>query len=710
MVAHRTYNLYVAFGLFVFAFSSVLHAQNEATNWHFGDSIVVSFATGEPVRLLPTSMITEEGCASISDASGDLLFYTNGGGRIPDSSGGQNPGTIWNRNNEIMYDMMGVEGGGFSSEQSSIIFSDPSNASNYYLFTMEENEFDFGGNPDSQPQGRGLSYFIIDMSLNGGLGGVSLADQRVFVPSFEGLAATPNSDDSGFWVFAYGENEGDIVVVNVDAAGVGLPNVQNLGIPLGGTIKVSPDGQIVAIGNDLFEFDNNTGVFGSVVISFLENSTVTHSFTPDSRYYFSSFSNSTLGRRIVRYDLEAADIAGSRLDIAILPSQLSTQQMQIAPNGNLYFLENDLLQDQTGLSEIVCPSGLIPIFNRRVLTFDDADNPFFGLPNFVDAIFRNLATEDTTVLEPISLTICAGDSINARQPGQTYQWSTDEETFNIVPESSGEYEVTITTDCGVTIDRQIVTVDQVPEAEIRALVPEGGSCPDEEIDLFVLSEPAPDSVIWQNSITTNILSIIAQPDSFITATAFYDCGSVVLEYTVPDFSPEFMPRLVVDQSTDLCPGEEVTLTITGDNIAAVDWSTGESDLSIIIPSVDSSETYSANVSGLCDRDTVLEASINFEGCPVVCLAEFPDIITPNGDGRNDLFRIFTNCPVEDYQLTIFNRWGQEVFSTDQPDVQGWDGTKDGEPQPMEGYLYIATFRFGPTEEAVQFDGQFTLIR
>ncbi|MEL6143082.1 MAG: hypothetical protein AAFU67_15870, partial [Bacteroidota bacterium] len=119
-------------------------AQRQAETWHFGDSIAISFASGLPVIVTPSSMVSFEGCASYSDEQGNLLFYTNGGGRIPELSL-QNGGTIWNRNHEVMYDMMGTEGGGFSSRQSSIVFPVPGTSSQYYLFTMEEFEFDVGG-------------------------------------------------------------------------------------------------------------------------------------------------------------------------------------------------------------------------------------------------------------------------------------------------------------------------------------------------------------------------------------------------------------------------------------------------------------------------------------------------------------------------------------------------------------------------------------
>ena len=47
-------------------------------NWYFGNNAGVSFASGSPVALTNGQLSTTEGCASISDASGNLMFYTNG--------------------------------------------------------------------------------------------------------------------------------------------------------------------------------------------------------------------------------------------------------------------------------------------------------------------------------------------------------------------------------------------------------------------------------------------------------------------------------------------------------------------------------------------------------------------------------------------------------------------------------------------------------
>ena len=58
-------------------------------------------------------------------------------------------------------------------------------------------------------------------------------------------------------------------------------------------------------------------------------------------------------------------------------------------------------------------------------------------------------------------------------------------------------------------------------------------------------------------------------------------------------------------------------------------------------------------------------------------------------------------------MTIFNRWGQKVFTSTDVD-EGWDGTKNGSPQNADAYLYITKFRINGAEETLE--GQFSLVR
>ena len=82
--------------------------------------------------------------------------------------------------------------------------------------------------------------------------------------------------------------------------------------------------------------------------------------------------------------------------------------------------------------------------------------------------------------------------------------------------------------------------------------------------------------------------------------------------------------------------------------------------------------------------------------------------TPNGDGINDEF-IVKGAFVQDYSLTIFNRWGKVVFYTNDLS-QGWDGRQQNGAFAQEGvYVYISTGKSQDGDE-IRMQGSFTLIR
>lgn len=99
------------------------------------------------------------------------------------------------------------------------------------------------------------------------------------------------------------------------------------------------------------------------------------------------------------------------------------------------------------------------------------------------------------------------------------------------------------------------------------------------------------------------------------------------------------------------------------------------------------------------------------GTPEDCRVFFPDIFSPNQDGVNDSFGVFYNesCPLENFQLAIYNRWGQEVYQSTNP-AEGWRGQVNGKVAPSDVYIYYAQYTNINTQEHVKQSGQVTLIR
>ena len=85
----------------------------------------------------------------------------------------------------------------------------------------------------------------------------------------------------------------------------------------------------------------------------------------------------------------------------------------------------------------------------------------------------------------------------------------------------------------------------------------------------------------------------------------------------------------------------------------------------------------------------------------------PNAFSPNEDGINDIFGPNYSGEINEYQLQIFNRWGQLIFDSHKID-KSWDGTFEGEIQPLGTYTYVLNARLN--NKKVDLTGNFTLVK
>ena len=143
--------------------------QKQSNIWYFGVEAGIDFNSGVPVPLTDGAMDQFEGCASIADTSGALLFYTDGI-------------DVWNKHHSPMTNGYNLQGH-ISSSQSAIIVPKPGTDSTYYIFTVDP-----AGNPFGP---YGLCYSEVDMKQSGGDGAVtSLKNVSLITPTCEKIVAT----------------------------------------------------------------------------------------------------------------------------------------------------------------------------------------------------------------------------------------------------------------------------------------------------------------------------------------------------------------------------------------------------------------------------------------------------------------------------------------------------------------------------------------
>ena len=312
--------------------SIISFAQNETCKWMFGANAGIDFISGAPVSVFSPTMMAPENAASIADATGNLLFYTNSE-------------LIWDASHNMMANGSGLLGN-WSTMQSMIV-KQPGSASVYHLFTID----DVGG-PD------GLRYTTIDMSLAAGMGSVTAKNVPLYSSCSEQITATRHCNGTDVWVMAHDNSGNGFRAYLVNSAGVNsVPVISNIGTPFypgsvyGACMKFSPNGHKLGIPLsiitqptvstvvELFDFDPSTGSLSNAqTINVVNTSTVTNQTPYGSE--FSADGTKFYVSQLLTSIIYQCDLCNAN-QITAIPSQFNGLSnylgaMQLGPDGKIY--------------------------------------------------------------------------------------------------------------------------------------------------------------------------------------------------------------------------------------------------------------------------------------------------------------------------------------------------------------------------------------
>lgn len=185
---------------------ALLYAQGENNNWTFGKNEGYNFNQGTPPQHLPTIQAGTSfngGNASVSDAAGNLLFYTSGYG-VVDASHNLMP------NGELNGGLipMGILPHGEPGQEGVFILPDIRDTNKYFIFTFVDTVWQTGSGPILPRPTTKLRYSVVDMSLNNGLGDVASNQKDILLAEDVALGmAIVRADDCGFWLVTHTSNQ-----------------------------------------------------------------------------------------------------------------------------------------------------------------------------------------------------------------------------------------------------------------------------------------------------------------------------------------------------------------------------------------------------------------------------------------------------------------------------------------------------------------------
>ena len=365
-----------------------INAQSPAGIWYFGEEAGLDFNSGpNPQILNDGEIITFEGCATLGDSFGNLLFYTDGI-------------NVWNINHDKMPNGTGLLGDP-SSTQSAIIVPKPNTSNLYYIFTVDE-----------LAKPNGLNYSVVDMNLDNGFGDIIQKNIPLLSPTLEKVNAIKHFNENDYWLITHKYNSNQFYKYLITQNGVSNVQISAVGDVIDGSsantigyLKSSPNGRFLAIANakaneskvQIFKFDNNNGNINLMASIQIPNSSVGLGvygleFSNDSSLlYISNINNENKKSQIFQFDLQSENEVIINNSIYLVTEVTSSQNntgvigaLQLAPNKKIYVAKNNL----NSLAVINNPDelGINCQFDYNGISLGN-NKSYYGLPLFVSSLF-----------------------------------------------------------------------------------------------------------------------------------------------------------------------------------------------------------------------------------------------------------------------------------------------------------------------------------
>lgn len=544
-------------------------AQKETYIWYFGKHAGIDFNQTPPTVLTNGALNQMEGCSSICNQAGQLLFYTDGI-------------TVWNKNHVVMPNGTGL-GGDYHSTNSGLIVKQPGNTNIYFVFTA-----------GSAISSNYLRYSVVDMSLNGALGAVTLKNVFLRANMTEKLGAVTHNNNQDIWVFSHERNSTNYVKYLVSATGVSTEIIQTIGTLVNsetGSLIFSHCGNKLANANpltnilDIFDFDRSTGIISNAQQIPFSSAVRWLEFSYNSEYLYV-----VIGHPTSLYQVTVA--TGVCSFIASPPVELG--QLQLAPDGKIYVAEYYYPAPET-----YNPSDYLGVINNPelpgvscnfvqqgvFLNINGNTQCWRGIPSFVSTVNRNPVDlgPDTSICAANSITFHSGAGYNS------YLWQDGSTDSVYTATTSGVYSVTVTDNCEIYTDSVVLNIVPYPQPDLGSGT---AICPNDSIIL----DPGPGflSYLWQDGSTDSTFTVTLPGVYWCLVNTI--CGN---QSDTVIILPGLQPSINLGPDTSICENSTITFHAGGGYNSYL-WQNGSTDSVFVATAVG---LYSVTVTNNCGTDT-----------------------------------------------------------------------------------------------------------
>lgn len=349
-------------------------------------------------------------------------------------------------------------------------------------------------------------------------------------------------------------------------------------------------------------------------------------------------------------------------------------------------------------------------------------NQFNGLPSGLHSVIvtdvngciDTMVGSITEILNNMTMSIdansptCAadsdGDAAALAQGGTlpyTYSWNNGDTNFQASNLPVGQYNVVVTDANGCTIQESTLLSTNPILAD---LVKDESLC---EGTSILLDAGAAVTYNWSTGETEQTIEVSDTGMYFVTITDTNGCE--ITDTSWVSFRPGFVVDAGLDTSIDYATSTDLEANISIADSGTYSWSPDFflscNDCALTMATPDTTTLFF--VSYTSEQGCVGTDSVLVEVLEEPYVAVMPSAFSPNGDGQNDVLYLYHSGTKEVYWL-IFDRWGEKVFETRDPD-QGWDGTYKGKLLAPGTFVhhFVVKFKNNTSKRA---SGSTTLLR
>jgi gliding motility-associated-like protein len=311
------------------------------------------------------------------------------------------------------------------------------------------------------------------------------------------------------------------------------------------------------------------------------------------------------------------------------------------------------------------------------------------------------ATNDTHCITPNgSATVTATGGI----PGYSYVWSNGQTSPSATGLSAGTYSIEVTDAAGCK-NTQTVSISPPPTMSLTTTGTDNTHCtaPNGTASVVATAGTPAYSYLWSNGQTSPSATGLNAGSHTVTVS---DANGCKASQTVKIAAITSTPSINLSvSSTVIVAGDQAQLTASGGG--TYDWFMSP-DLSCNscpnpIASPLKTTSYCVQVSDINGCEAKDCITIEVESAVYV-----PNAFTPNEDGLNDIFKpIIEN--VHDYELLIFDRWGEQLFKTSNTE-EGWDGSYRQKACKSDVYVYKIMYTDDFKKKSYEQFGKVTLVK